>query len=209
MKHVLLAAAFAAALLAPARADDAPPAPAAASVAPGAPAPDFTLKGDDGTDHTLSKLKGKYVVLEWYNKDCPFVKRHYGTKNMQGLQKRYTDKGVVWFEVATSAAGKQGHLSLKQAVAARKKFGLQSTAILLDGSGTVGRLYSAKSTPHMFVIDPKGNVIYMGAIDDLPSTDWSDIKDAHNYVSAALDAAMSGKAVATPLTTPYGCSVKY
>jgi len=209
MKNVTLALAlaFAAAVL-PARADNAPPAPAAA-VAPGAPAPDFTLKGDDGVDHTLSKLKGKYVVLEWYNKDCPFVKRHYGTKNMQSLQKRYTDKGVVWFEVATSAEGKQGHMTAKDAVDARKKFGLNSTAILLDGSGAVGRLYDAKSTPHMFVIDPKGNVIYMGAIDDLPSTDWSDIKDAHNYVSAALDAAMSGKPVAKPVTTPYGCSVKY
>jgi peroxiredoxin len=208
MKNALLALAFAAAVL-PARAADAPPAPATASIAPGAPAPDFTLKGDDGADHTLSKLKGKYVVLEWYNKDCPFVKRHYGTKNMQALQKRYADKGVVWFEVATSAEGKQGHLSVKEAADARKKFGINSSAILLDGSGSVGRLYAAKSTPHMFVIDPKGNVIYMGAIDDLPSTDWSDIKSAHNYVAAALDASMSGKPVAKPVTTPYGCGVKY
>jgi peroxiredoxin len=209
MKNVLLAATLAAAFVASARAGDAPPAPAAATVTPGAPAPDFTLKGDDGSDHTLSKLKGKYVVLEWYNKDCPFVKRHYGTKNMQQLQKRYTDKGVVWFEVATSAPGKQGHLDAKGAAAARKKFGINSSAILLDSRGDVGRLYSAKSTPHMFVIDPKGNVIYMGAIDDLPSTDWSDIKNAHNYVADALDASMSGQPVAKPVTTPYGCGVKY
>jgi peroxiredoxin len=207
MKNVLLAAAFAAAILAPARADDAPP--ASAAVAPGAPAPDFTLKGDDGAEHTLSKLKGKYVVLEWYNKDCPFVRRHYGTKNMQALQKRYTDKGVVWFEIATSAPGKEGYLTAKTAAAARKKFGINSTAILLDAKGDVGRLYSAKTTPHMFVVDPKGNVIYMGAIDDLPSTDWSDIKDAHNYVSAALDDAMAGRPVAKPMTTSYGCGVKY
>jgi peroxiredoxin len=208
MKNVLLALAFAAAA-ASVRAADAPPAPAPAAVAPGAPAPDFTLKGDDGADHTLSKLKGKYVVLEWYNKDCPFVRRHYGTKNMQALQKRYTDKGVVWFEVATSAEGKQGHLTVKDAAAARRKFGIKSTAILLDSSGAVGRLYDAKTTPHMFVIDPKGNLIYMGAIDDLPSTDWSDIKDAHNYVSAALDASMAGQPVAKPVTASYGCSVKY
>jgi peroxiredoxin len=209
MKNVLLSLTVAAALAASARAVDAPPAPAAASAVPGAPAPDFTLKGDDGADHTLSKLKGKYVVLEWYNKDCPFVKRQYGTKNMQALQKRYADKGVVWFEIATSAEGKQGHLSAKAAAAARKKFGINSTAILLDSKGQVGRLYSAKTTPHMYVIDPAGNVIYMGALDDLPSTDWSDIKNAHNYVAAALDSSMAGQPVAKPVTTPYGCSVKY
>jgi peroxiredoxin len=204
MKNVLLAVTLAV-CAASVRAADAP----SPAVAPGSPAPDFTLKGEDGADHTLSKLKGKYVVLEWYNKDCPFVRRHYGTKNMQKLQKRYVAKGVVWLNIATSTEGKEGYMDAKGAAAARKKYGIKSSAILLDSKGDVGRLYAAKTTPHMFVIDPAGNVIYMGAIDDLPSTDPSDIKDAHNYVSAALDSAMAGQPVAKPVTTPYGCGVKY
>lgn len=207
MKKTLIVLTLALAAGAVVRAADAPPAPG--SVAPGQPAPDFTLKGDDGSAHTLSKLKGKYVVLEWYNKDCPFVRRHYGTKNMQKLQEKYTGKGVAWFEIVTSAKGKEGYLTPAQAVATRAKMGIKSTAILLDPDGAVGHLYQAKTTPHMFVIDPKGAVIYMGALDDRPSTDWSDIKGARNYVAAALDAALRGKPVAKTVTTPYGCSVKY
>lgn len=204
MRHLLLAVTFA--LAAAARAADAPPAPRA--VAPGTAAPDFTLTGDDGAKHSLSDAKGKYVVLEWFNPGCPFVKRHYGTKNMQSLQKTYTGKGVVWYSIASSAEGKQGRLTPAAAAKTRGKLGM-SARILIDEKQDVARLYQARTTPHMFVIDPKGNVIYMGAIDDLPSTDWSDIKSAHNYVSAALDAALAGQPVAKTVSTPYGCSVKY
>ena len=185
-------------------------APIRAALAPGQPAPDFTLSDQTGTPRKLSEAKGKFVVLEWYNKDCPFVRRHYGAKNMQGLQKKYTGKGVVWYSIDSGAEGKEGYLTPKAAVKQIKKSGMASTALLLDPKGDVGRLYGAKTTPHMFVIDPKGNLIYMGAIDDNPSADKSDdpVK-AHNYVSAALDAAMAGKPVETPVTTSYGCSVKY
>ena len=180
-----------------------------AEIAPGAPAPDFTLSDQTGAPRKLSDAKGKYVVLEWWNKDCPFVRRHYNAKNMQGLQKKYTGKGVVWYSIDSSAEGREGHLSPKAAAAVMKKQGMASTAVLLDPKGEVGRLYGAKTTPHMFVVDPKGNVIYMGAIDDNPSTDAAELKGAHNYVSAALDAAMAGKAVPNPATQSYGCSVKY
>ena len=184
-------------------------APLRAELAPGQPAPDFTLNDQTGAPRKLSDAKGKYVVLEWYNKDCPFVRRHYNAKNMQGLQRKYTGKGVVWYSIDSAAEGREGYLTPKSAVKAMKKSGMASSALLLDPKGEVGRLYGAKTTPHMFVVDPKGNVIYMGAIDDRPSTDAADLKGAHNYVAAALDAAMAGKPVTNPATQSYGCSVKY
>lgn len=185
-------------------------APLRAALAPGQPAPDFALNDQTGTARKLSDAKGKYVVLEWYNGGCPFVRRQYGAKNMQGLQKRYTGKGVVWYSIDSGAEGKEGYLTPEAAVKQIKKAGMASTALLLDPKGEVGRLYGAKTTPHMFVIDPKGSLIYMGAIDDKPSTDKSDDpKNAHNYVAAALDSAMAGKPVETPATQSYGCSVKY
>ena len=184
-------------------------APLRAELAPGQPAPDFTLNDQTGAPRKLSDAKGKYVVLEWYNKDCPFVRRHYNAKNMQGLQKKYTGKGVVWYSIDSAAEGREGYLTTKSAAKAMKKSGMASSALLLDPKGEVGRLYGAKTTPHMFVVDPKGNVIYMGAIDDKPSTDPADLKGAHNYVSAALDAAMAGQPVPNPVTQSYGCSVKY
>jgi peroxiredoxin len=183
-------------------------APLRAEVAPGQPAPDFTLQDQTGTPRKLSDSKGKYVVLEWYNNGCPFVRRHYDAKNMQALQKKYTEKGVVWYTISSSAPGKQGALTPKTAAKTWKKEGMSST-LLLDAQRDVAHLYGAKTTPHMFVIDPKGTLIYMGAIDDRPSTDPSDLKGARNYVSAALDAAMSGKPVPDPVTKSYGCSVKY
>ncbi len=200
MKNVLLAAVLVLSAAA-ARAD----------VAPGQPAPDFTLSDQAGKARKLSDSKGKYVVLEWWNKDCPFVRRHYDAKNMQGLQKKYTGKGVVWYSIDSGAEGKEGYLTAKDASKVMKKQGMASTAVLLDPKSDVGRLYRAKTTPHMFIVDPKGNVIYMGAIDDNPSADRSadPTKGAHNYVSAALDAAMSGKAVPDPVTKSYGCGVKY
>ena len=199
MKGLLVALAFTLAAAAPLRAE----------VAPGQPAPDFTLNDQTGAPRKLSDAKGKYVVLEWWNKDCPFVRRHYNAKNMQGLQKKYTGKGVVWYSIDSAAEGKEGYLSPKAAAKAMRKQGMASTAVLLDPKGDVGRLYGAKTTPHMFVVDPKGNVIYIGAIDDKPSTDPADLKDAHNYVSAALDAAMAGQPVPNPVTKSYGCGVKY
>ncbi len=172
-------------------------------------APDFSLTGIDGKTYKLSDYAGKYVVLEWNNFDCPFVKKHYGSGNMQALQKKYVDKGVVWFTICSSAPGKQGYYEtnpLKKMVAERK---IASTAYLRDPDGTVGRLYGAKTTPNMFVINPEGVLIYAGAIDDKPSTNQADIKGATNYVASCLDAAMAGKAVPTSSTASYGCSVKY
>ncbi len=175
----------------------------------GQKAPDFTLKGADGKEYSLSDFKGKYVVLEWINFDCPFVKNQYGTDNMQTLQSQYTKKGVVWLSICSSAPGKQGNFSgeeLDKRIASAKSM---ATAYLIDADGKVGRMYGAKTTPDMYIINPKGTLIYTGGIDDTPSTKPSELEGAHNYVSAALDAAMSGNAVPNPVTASYGCSVKY
>lgn len=173
------------------------------------PAPDFTLVDSEGSRHSLTDFQGKWVVLEWVNYDCPFVRKHYGSGNMQRLQKTYTEKGVVWLSVCSSAPGKQGHFSgseLKERIAKEK--GAQ-TAYLVDEDGTVGKAYDAKTTPHMFIVDPKGILVYAGGIDDIASTNQDDIAKAVNYVGAALDAAMAGKPIATKGSKPYGCSVKY
>lgn len=182
---------------------------AAAHAAPrlGKPAPDFTLTDQDGKEVKLSDSKGKPVVLEWFNEGCPFVKKHYGANNMQGLQKKYAKKDVVWYTIVSSKPGKQGHLSRGEAADRLK--GMSSKAILLDEKGDVGRMYSAKVTPHMYVIDKKGDLVYMGGIDDNPSADPADIKGARNHVAAALDEVLAGKPVSTPTSAPYGCSVKY
>ncbi len=184
---------------------------AAAHAAPqlGQPAPDFTLSDQSGKPVKLSDAKGKLVVLEWFNKGCPFVRKHYDSKNMQGLQKKYAKKGVVWYTVTTGKKGKEGHMTPAEAAAQMKSEGMGSKAILLDESGDVGRLYSAKTTPHMFVVDKKGALIYMGGIDDTASPDPADIKGSKNFVAAALDEALAGKPVSTPSAPPYGCSVKY
>jgi peroxiredoxin len=182
---------------------------AAAHAAPelGKPAPDFTLSDQSGKPVKLSDAKGRFVVLEWFNEGCPFVRKHYDSRNMQGLQKKYGAKGVVWYTIVSSKEGKQGHLT--PAEAADRLKGMSSKAILLDEKGGVGRLYGAKTTPHMFVVDKKGALIYMGGIDDNPSADPADIKGAKNFVAAALDEALAGKPVSTPSSRPYGCSVKY
>jgi peroxiredoxin len=173
------------------------------------PAPEFTLVDIEGRKHGLSAYEGKFVVLEWNNWDCPFVKKHYNSKNMQNLQKRYGDKEVVWLTICSSAPGKQGYYEAEDHQKRFDKTSSAATAYLLDPDGDVGRRYGAKTTPHMFVIDPKGVLIYAGAIDDKKSTNPDDVKGATNYVSASLDAAMSGGAVETKSTAPYGCSVKY
>jgi len=172
-------------------------------------APNFTLNDLDGKPVELASFKGKYVVLEWTNYDCPFVKKHYSSGNMQALQDKNVAEGVIWLTINSSAEGKQGNFppaKWKELAAERKS---SPTAILLDPDGKVGQLYMAKTTPEMFVIDPNGSLIYMGAIDDKSSTNVEDIKTAKNYVQQALDEAMALKPVSVPITRSYGCSVKY
>jgi len=185
------------------------PAPALAAAAVGQAAPDFTLTDVKGAQHALSSYKGKWVVLEWVNYDCPFVKKHYGSGNLPKLQKAYTAKGVVWLTINSSALGKQGNFPNAEIESRSKAAGAAFSAYLLDPDGTVGRAYGAKTTPHMYVIDPSGKLLYAGGIDDKPSTDVADIATAKNFVQAALDEAMAGKPVTVATSTPYGCSVKY
>lgn len=179
------------------------------AVETGKPAPEFSLAGASGKTHKLSDFKGKTVVLEWLNHGCPFVRKHYDSNNMQTLQATYTGKGVVWLSVVSSAKGKQGYVDAKAALSEKTANKSSATEILLDPTGTVGKAYEAKTTPHMYVIDPKGVLVYQGAIDDKASTDQEDIKGATNYVAAALDATLAGKAVAMGQTKAYGCGVKY
>ncbi len=174
-----------------------------------APAPAFTLVDQNGKSHSLSDFKGKVVVLEWVNFGCPFVRKHYDSGNMQKLQKNYTAKGVVWLSVSSSATGKQGHFEadeLKQRLTTEKA---APTAYLIDADGTVGKAYGAKTTPHMYVINKEGVLVYEGAIDDIASTDVDDVAKAKNYVSASVEAVMAGKEVPVKWSKPYGCGVKY
>jgi peroxiredoxin len=172
-------------------------------------APDFTLTDAEGNTHSLSDFEGKHVVLEWINFDCPFVKKHYKSSNMQNLQESYTNKDVVWLTVCSSAPGKQGYFSGQELQARISEHKLKSTAYLLDTDGKVGRAYEAKTTPHMYVINPEGVLVYAGAIDSKRSTKAADIPGAVNYVKEALDASLAGGEVKTRMSTPYGCSVKY
>lgn len=175
----------------------------------GKPAPDFTATDSNGQTHKLSEQRGSIVVLEWTNPQCPFVGKHYGTGNMQALQKEATGKGVVWWSINSAAPGNDGYVTPEQANELTKSRNAAPSAVLLDKQGKIGRLYGASNTPHMFVIDPKGTLVYMGAIDDQPSTDWPDVQIANNYVRAALNALQNGQAVKPSITEPYGCSVKY
>jgi peroxiredoxin len=175
----------------------------------GEAAPDFTGTDSSGQTHKLSQYRGKYVVLEWHNQGCPYTKKHYESGNMQKLQKDWTAKGVVWLSVISSAPGKQGYVTASEENDYLKRMNAAPTAVLLDPEGELGRMYGAKTTPHMYIIDPQGRLIYNGAIDDRPTADQSDIAGAKNYVSQALEEATAGKPVSTAATTPYGCSVKY
>ncbi|MFD2113565.1 thioredoxin family protein [Thiorhodococcus fuscus] len=175
----------------------------------GAPAPDFTGTDTAGRTWSLSDLAGKTLVLEWTNHDCPYVRKHYGSGNMQALQREATGSGVVWLSVISSAPGKQGNVSPAEADALTKERDAAPTAVLLDPEGTIGRAYGARTTPHMFVIDGSGTLVYMGGIDDRPTSDPADIEGAYNYVRAALSDLAAGKPVTNPVTRPYGCSVKY
>ncbi len=175
----------------------------------GEAAPAFTATDTHGTSHSLADYKGKWVVLEWHNQGCPYVKKHYESGNMQTLQQEWAAKGVVWLTVISSAPGTQGYVKGPEADAYVAEHRAHPTEVLLDPTGVLGHLYEAKTTPHMYVINPDGVLIYNGAIDDKPTTDQADLAAATNYVSAALKAGMAGKPVTTATSRPYGCSVKY
>lgn len=180
-----------------------------AEAAVGQAAPEFSLQDSAGATHSLADLKGKLVVLEWVNPDCPFVRKHYDSQNMQGLQAKYTAQDVVWLSIASSAAGKQGHYSAADWKGIVQKEGSKASAVLLDADGAVGRLYGAQTTPHMYVISPQGNLIYKGAIDSIPSPNPADVSKAENYVDQALTQYMAGEEIKKNSTKAYGCSVKY
>jgi len=182
---------------------------AARAVTVGQAAPTFNGKDSQGKTVSLSEYRGKYVVLEWTNRDCPFTKKQYDSGNMQALQKEWTGKGVVWLTVLSSAKNEDGYLDAAGENAQIERVHADPTAAILDPSGEIGKLYGAKTTPHMFIIDPNGKLIYAGAIDDKATTDVGDVKGAKNYVSAALTEAMAGQPVQVASTRPYGCSVKY
>ena len=175
----------------------------------GSAAPDFSLPDAKGDSHSLSQYKGKYVVLEWFNPECPFVKKHYGSDNMQKLQEQYTSKGVVWLTIDSNAPGTEGSITPEQAQKITASWKTHQTALLLDPEGKAGRAYGAKNTPNMVIINPDGKIAYEGAIDSKASPNPADIPTSTNYVKAALDQSLAGKPITTPQTKPYGCSVKY
>jgi hypothetical protein len=173
------------------------------------PAPAFTATTATGKPLSLSSLKGKTVVLEWTNHECPFVKKHYESNNIQDLQKAAVAKGVVWLQVVSSAPGKQGYVDGPAAIKANQDRGATPTATLLDPDGSLGHLYGAQTSPHIFIIDPEGKLAYKGGVDSIASNKKEDLAKAENYVTPALNAVLAGKSVANPSTKPYGCSIKY
>jgi len=179
------------------------------AVNPGQPAPDFTLTDVSGKAVKLSELKGKYVVLEWVNPDCPYVQKHYNSANMPNLQKEYGGRQVTWLTINSTREGHSEFKSPQQMGGWMKEKGAAPAATLLDRDSKVGKAYGAVTTPHMYVIDPKGTLVYVGAIDDKRSTNPADVKTAKNYVRLALEESLAGKPVSTASTSPYGCTVKY
>lgn len=182
---------------------------AAANPQTGKAAPDFTATDSKGKQHALAGYKGKTVVLEWTNHECPYTVKHYATGNMQALQKAATDAGVVWLTLVSSRPGSQGHVNGLEADRLTEERTAHPTAVLLDPEGDVGRRYGARTTPHMYVIDAAGMLVYMGAIDDQPTANHASVKGARNYVREALDAVAQGRPVALASTRPYGCTIKY
>ena len=175
----------------------------------GEPAPDFTGTDTRGTSRTLSDYRGKTVILEWTNHDCPYVRKHYNSGNMQQQQQAATGKGAVWLSIISSAPGKQGHVSPAQADELTAARDAAPSAVLLDEAGEIGRLYTAKTTPHMYLVDPQGKLVYMGGIDSIASANPDDIGKATQHLRVALNEALAGEPIGVPVTRPYGCSVKY
>lgn len=173
------------------------------------PAPNFTSKTADGATVTLDQLRGKTVVLEWTNDGCPYVKKHYSSKNMQGLQKDYTGQGIVWLQVISSPPGMQGYADGPRAISLNTDRGAVPTKTLLDPEGKLGRLYGAQTTPHMYIVDAKGTLVYKGGIDSIASSRPEDLPKAVNYVREALDSMAAGKAIPNASTRPYGCTIHY
>jgi len=185
------------------------PLPAHAVAVPGEDAPDFTATDTNGIPVRLADLKGNYVVLEWTNRRCPFVRKHYDSGNMQALQKKYTAKGVIWLSIISSAEGKEGFVTDAEANKTAKDWNAGPSHIIRDPLGSIGHLYGAKTTPHMFVVDKAGKVAYAGAIDSVPSTEVEDLAKAENYIDKTFAALEANKKVETASTRAYGCSVKY
>jgi peroxiredoxin len=175
----------------------------------GQPAPAFSGKTADGKSLDLQSLKGKTVVLEWTNHQCPFVKKHYDSGNIPQLQKDAVAKGIVWLQVISSAPGKEGHVDGATSAKLNAQRGAVPTNTILDPEGSIGKLYGAKTSPHLFIIDPQGVLVYKGGIDSIPSADPADIAKAENYVKSALGELAAGKKVSKDSTQPYGCTVKY
>jgi peroxiredoxin len=175
----------------------------------GSSAPDFSAPDANGKTQSLAQYKGKYVVLEWFNPECPFVKKHYGSDNMQKLQQEYTSKGVVWLTIDSNAPGSEGNITADQAQKIMKSWNTHQTALLLDPESRIAKLYGAKNTPDMVIVNPEGKIVYEGAIDSKASPNPADIPSSTNYVKAALDESLGGKPVSNAQTKPYGCHITY
>ncbi len=175
----------------------------------GQPAPAFTATNTQGKPVSLADFKGKHVVLEWTNPGCPFVQKHYDGGNMPATQKAAGAKGVVWLSMVTTAKSHQDYATPAELTAWQRTKGAAPTATLMDSDGKVGRMYAARTTPHLYIVDPTGKLVYAGGIDSIPSANAADIKSATNYVNQSLGEALAGKAISQPVTRAYGCSVKY
>jgi hypothetical protein len=197
------------ALAATAAASAAARTPAEAAVQTGRPAPAFSVADTRGVQHALAGYRGRTVILEWTNHECPYTVKHYATGNMQALQAQATGSGVIWLTVVSSRPGSQGHVEAAQADRLTASRNAKPTGVVLDPGGQLGRLYDARTTPHMFIIDGAGVLVYMGAIDDRPTASPASVKGARNYVREALEAMAAGRPIARASTRPYGCSVKY
>ncbi len=182
---------------------------ARANISAGQMAPDFALTDINGKPQKLSAYKGKYVVLEWFNSECPFVQKHYESGNMQSLQKKFASKDVVWLTINSTNPNSSNYRDLARSREIAKSWKIHSAALMLDGDGKVGRMFGATATPHMWVIEPSGKVIFAGAIDDKATYRQEDVKTAKNFVASALEDGMAGRAVAVAAAPAYGCSIKY
>jgi peroxiredoxin len=182
---------------------------ASAAARVGEPAPDFAGVDTQGKTHRLTDYRGKTVVLEWTNHDCPYVRKHYGAGNMQNQQREAAAQGVVWLSVISSAPGKQGHVSPAEADALTQSRNAAPLAVILDPEGRMGRAYGAKTTPHLYIIDEAGALVYRGGIDSIATADPDDIPQATQYVRVALQERAAGASISAAVTRPYGCSVKY